>query len=203
MSTCLLGLLLWGGPALAAREPPDYRAELVRAAAARAEALNAEGLYPEAVDFARRFQAGVEPAADVAYEAAYALNRMAKLEDALDAYTQTLALNPDHAAARYDRGELLLALGRPGEAREDLLAAARLRPDHWAAHFRLAELAGHDRDVAAFEEHLMAALRNGFDLRTLLADPTWTSWISDPGLGPVLQKLIIVYGDERILEGLR
>lgn len=198
----LLGLLLAVAPARADRQPPDYRAELHRAAAARAEALNAEGRYQEAVELARRYQKGVEPAADVAYEAAYALNRMAKLDEALDAYDEVLKLDPEHAAAHYDRGELLLALGRPEKARADLEAAARLRPDHWVAHFRLAELAGRDGDVIAFEDHLMAALRQGFDLRTLLADPTWRSWFRDPRLGPVLRKLVIVYGDERMLEGL-
>lgn len=200
----VVGLLLAlvARPAVAAREPPDYRAELVRAAAARAETLNAQGLYPEAVDFAERFQEGVTPAADVAYEAAYALNRMAKLKAALAAYGEVLALDPDHAAARYDRGELLIALGRPEDARADLEAAARLRPDHWAAHFRLAELAGRAGDPVALEEHLMQALRQGFDLRTMLADPTWRSWFRDPRLGPVLQKLVIVYGDESMLEGL-
>lgn len=202
--TLLLAMVLGpgSGTALAAKEPPDYRQELIHAAAGRLEALNAEGRYEDVVTLARRFQRAVEPAADVAYEAAYAKNRMAKLDDALDAYTEVLRLDPDHVAARYDRGELLLAMGRPEEAREDLLIAARLRPDHWAAHFRLAELAGHDRDVVAFEDHLMAALRQGFDLRTLLADPTWRGWFKDPLLGPVLQKLVIVYGDERMLEGL-
>ncbi len=191
------------GAALAAREPADYRAELHRAAAARAEQMNQGGLYADALAFAERWQRAVEPSSVVAYEAAYALNRMAKLDEALDAYSRCIELDPKNAAARYDRGELLLALGRPDEARADLHAAAELRPDHWAAHFRLAELAGKDRDVIAFEEHLMAALRQGFDLRTLLADPTWVSWFRDPLLGPVLQKLVTVYGDERMLEELR
>jgi len=194
--------LLLVGAALAAREPADYREELFHAAAAQVEALNADGRYEDALALAKRFQRGVEPSAAVGYEAAYALNRMAKLDDALEAYGEVIALDPNDAAARYDRGELLIAMGRADEAREDLEVAARLRPDHWAAHFRLAEIAGHDGDTTAFEEHLMAALRQGFDLHTLLADPTWRGWFHDPKLGPVLRKLVIVYGDESMLEGL-
>ena len=190
------------GAALAAREPPDYREELFRAAAAQVEALNADGRYEDALALAKRFQKGVAPSSEVGYEAAYALNRMAKLDEALSAYGEVIALDPDNAAARYDRGELLIAMGRPDQAREDLEVAARLRPDHWAAHFRLAEIAGHDGDVQAFQEHLMAALRQGFDLHTLLADPTWRAWFRDPKLGPVLRKLVVVYGDESMLEGL-
>lgn len=194
--------LLVIGAALAARQPPDYRQELFRAAAAQVEALNADGRYEDALALAKRFERGVEPSAAVGYEAAYALNRMARLDEALRAYGEVIELDPNDAAARYDRGELLIAMGRPDDAREDLEVAARLRPDHWAAHFRLAEIAGHDGDVAAFEEHLMAALRQGFDLHTLLADPTWRGWFRDPKLGPVLRKLVVVYGDESMLEGL-
>lgn len=174
----------------------------MRAAAARAEALNAAGQYEDAIDFARSFQRSVTPAADVAYEIAFALNRMAKLEDAVDAYGDVLELNPEHAAALYDRGEILLALGRDEEALHDLEAVARLRPDHWVVHFRLAELAGKRGDSLAFEEHLTDALRQGFDLRTLLKDPTWRGWFQDPKLGPILKKLVTVYGDETMLEGL-
>ena len=66
-----------------------------------------------------------------------------------------------------------------------------------------AQLAGHRRDSAALETHLMAALRNGFDLQTLLADPIWREWAVDPELGPPIAGLIVVYGDESILEQLR
>lgn len=203
MSGILLGVsLLIARPVWAGREPPDFRAELFSAAAAQAEAYNAEGRFADAIAFGERFQRAVAPAADVAYEVAYAYNGQGELDAALRAYNTVIELDPHHAAARYDRGELLLARKRYADARVDFEEAARLRPDHWVVHFRLAELAGRDGDSVAFEAHLTDALRCGFDFRTALADPTWRGWFRDPKLGPVLVKLITVYSDEALLDGL-
>jgi tetratricopeptide (TPR) repeat protein len=198
----MLLLVLLGG-ARADRTPPDYRDELHQAVAAQVAALAARGDIEEATTLGARFQARVEPSAAVLYELGLLYNRLGQLNEARDHYDRALALDPDNAAARYDRGELLLSQGEVEAARVDLEEAARLRPDHWAAHYRLAQLAGHRRDSAALEEHLMGALRNGFDLQTLLADPIWRQWARDPELGPPIAGLIVVYGDESILEQLR
>lgn len=198
-------LCLWSalpGTAFAARQPEDFRAELVSAAAAQAEALNADGRFDDAIAFAERYQDAVEPAADVAYEVAYAYNGKGEIDRALRAYDAVIALDPHHAAARYDRGELLLSKGRDAEAQADFEEAARARPDHWAVHFRLAELSGRAGDAPAFEAHLTDALRCGFDFRTAIADPTWRAWFRDPKLGPILTKLVTVYSDEQLLQGL-
>ena len=156
---------------------------------------------PVAVTFTRRFEETVGASADLIYERAYALNRQGEVDDALDAYGEALKLDPDHAAARYDRGELYLAQGEDAAARADLEAAARLRPDHWAAWFRLAQLDARAGDPEGMEAHLIEALRQGFDLGLLVADPHWRAWFQDPRLGPVLTRLVTVYGDEHLLEG--
>lgn len=195
------GLLLCS--AQAARTPSDYRSDLHQAAAAEVAALAARGLVEEAMGLGKRFQTRVEPSAAVLYELGLLHNQLGQTSEALDHYDRVLVMDPDHAAARYDRGELLLGQGEVERARTDLESAARLRPDHWAAHYRLAQLAGHRRDSTALEAHLMAALRNGFDLQTLLADPIWRQWAVDPELGPPIAGLIVVYGDESILEQLR
>jgi tetratricopeptide (TPR) repeat protein len=184
------------------RPLPDYRAAVLATAAAHAAALNAAGRYPDAVDYGRRFVGRVTPTAGVAYEVAYAWNRMGDLSAALAWYGRALELDPEHAASRYDRGEILLALGRDEEAAPDLEAAARLRPDHWAVHFRLAMLAGRAGDRDRFEVHLTDALRQGFDFRAVASDAEWRAFARDDKLGDVIAKLIVVYGDERVLEGL-
>lgn len=189
--------------ASAARPPADYRRELHRSAAAEVAALAARGQVEEALTLGKRFQTRVEPSSAVLYEIGLLHNQLGQLSEAMDHYDRALKIDPDNAAARYDRGELLLERGESEAARADLEAAATLRPDHWAAHYRLAELAGHRRDSAALETHLMAALRNGFALQTLLADPIWRKWAVDPELGPPIAGLIVVYGDESILEQLR
>ena len=198
--------------ARAAREPDDYRADLMAGAAARVSSVSESGALEDAIALAERFQRQVEPSAPVTYEIAYALNRMGRRSEAIARYTKALALDPDHAPSLYDRGELYLLDGRASLAKADFARAAALVPDHWAVHFRLAELAARDHDAAAFESHLTDAVRNGFDFRSLIVpgpdgaptmDPNWRAWAHDPDLGKVITKLVVLYSQEDLLELLQ
>jgi tetratricopeptide (TPR) repeat protein len=191
------------GSAHALRPPPDYRQELALAAAAQIDTLIAQGQLKEAEDFGARFLRRVEPSAAVHYELGLLQNRLGNLDDALRHYDAAIDLDPDHAAARYDRGELLLARGAVEKATADMERAAALRPDHWVVHFRLAELAGERSDLDAMEGHLMEALRHGFPLETLVRDATWRQWAADPARGAIISRIIVVYGDESLLDTLR
>jgi tetratricopeptide (TPR) repeat protein len=202
------GVLAFGimlATALAAPPPPpDYRAEVVGQAVRHLEALQAAGQLDAVVREGERFQEHVEPHADVAYEVALAENRRSQGgRAAMEAYDAVLDLDPSHAAARYDRGELHLSAGDAEAARADFLAAAEARPDHWVVHFRLAHLAGLAGDARGLEDHLTEALRHGFSFRTITADPTWRGWMRDPALGSVIARLIVVYDDESLIEELR
>lgn len=201
----MVGSLLFLLAAVASAVPPpaDFRAVVHRSAAAELEALNGSGHHQEVLVQGARFEKHVEGAALVRYEMAYAANRLGQERKALRLYTRALALEPDLAIALYDRGELRLVSGDLLGARVDFEAAAEARPDHWAVHFRLAHLAGREGDVRAFEEHLVDALRNGFDFRTLLDDADWRAWSHDPQLGRVLHRLLVVYSDESLYERLR
>lgn len=198
----LLALLV-GGPARATRDPQDYRARLHQDAAARAEALNATGRSEEALALCEEQVEAFGEDAAVLYEWAFSLNTQGRLEKAEEVYGRVLALDPRHAAARYDRAELRLARGEVEGAAQDLRVAAEERPDHWAAHFRLAEVAARQGDAAAFEVSLMAALSNGLDLRSLGLDPDWQGFARDPVVGPVLVRILSVYGDATTLDQLR
>ena len=189
--------------ARAAREPDDYRKDLMAGAAARVSSVSESGALEDAIALAERFQRQVEPSAPVTYEIAYALNRMGRRQEAIARYTKALALDPDHAPSLYDRGELYLLDGRVALAKADFERAAVLVPDHWAVHFRLAELAARDHDAAGFESHLTDAVRNGFDFRTIVADPNWRGWARDPELGKVITKLVVLYSQEDLLEMLQ
>jgi tetratricopeptide (TPR) repeat protein len=189
--------------AWAAREPQDYRADLMTGAATRVSRLSEAGQYEAAKALAERFQRQVEPSAPVTYEIALALNQMGKRSEAIATYTKALALDPDHAASLYDRGELYLLDGRVDLAQADFERAVVLAPGHWAVHFRLAELAARAHDTAAFESHLTDAVRNGFDFRTIVGDPNWHAWARDPDLGKVITKLVVLYSKEDLLELLQ
>ena len=199
----MLALALVLGAARAAREPDDYRADLMTGAATRVSRATERGAPEDAIALAERFQRQVEPSAPVTYEIAYALNRMGRRSEAVATYTKALALDPDHAASLYDRGELYLLDDRLDLARADFERAAVLVPTHWAVHFRLAELAARAHDTAAFESHLFAAVSNGFDFRTIAKDPHWQGWARDPELGKVITKLVVLYSQEDLLELLQ
>ena len=187
----------------AIRDPPDYRASLHQAAAAQVEGLARQRSPEEALDFGKQFIRRVEPAAMVLYEMGLLQYQLGESNAALKYYDQAIALDPNLATARYDRAEIRLAQGDLNGAREDLQRAADVRSDHWVIHFRLAEIAGHERDAAAMDRHLFQALRHGFDFRTIVEDPTWRTWSRDPLLGPIIARFIIVYSDEQILQKLR
>ena len=154
-----------------------------RAAAAELERLNARGEFEAVLEHGARFSKRVEPAGVVTYEMAYAANRQGQLPEALALYDRAIDEDPDLAAAFYDRGELLPERGDDADARADFLRAAALRPDHWAVHFRLAHMAGRAGDPQLLQEHLMEALRHGFDFRTITSDPDWRAWARNPKLG--------------------
>jgi len=170
--------------------------------AAQASGLNAEGRFREVVALVERFDRAVQPLALLSYEAGYAHNRLGEIDKALLHYTQAITLDGELASARYDRGELYLTQSRWKKAREDFETVIRVLPDHWAGHFRMAHLAGVAADPAGMEKHLTNAIRTGFDMAVVVEDPSWRGWAKDPALGAVLRKIIILYGDEKLLDDL-
>ncbi len=196
----LLTFIALSGVCGADMPPPDYLAEVSQRAAATLETMNMQGLHEDAVAWGASFQSHIAKSADVTYEVAFALNAMGKPAEARKQYRRVLKLDPLHAAAWYDLGELYLLDGDFKAARNAFEQATRLRPDHWVGHFRLAEIAGISGDADAFNTHLKDALREGFSFRTVVDDPRWRTFFTDEELGDVIRRLITVYGDESLLE---
>jgi tetratricopeptide (TPR) repeat protein len=190
--------------ALAAAEvpPPDYRDALMEAAAAQVAVLAKDEGLDAARDFAKKWERTVGEDARVAYEVGLAARLSGEQGLARDELDRALKLDPALVTARYDRGEMLLSAGDLEGAAEDFRAVVAARPEHWAGHFRLADLAARNKDVRAFEAHLLDALRNGFAVRDVARDPRWHGYLADAELGPVLRRLVIVYQDESVLDAL-
>lgn len=76
------------------------------------------------------------------------LLNLRRLEEAIDAYQQAIALNPVRAAAHYGKGYALFELRRLEEAQAAFLEATRIEPGHAQATqaLRLVERAILDRD---------------------------------------------------------
>ena len=186
--------------------PPDYRDALLSAAEAEADLRIAEGDLDGAHDLVTRFRERVEDDARLVYELGLIarLRGDAALSERL--VRQALEMDPELGFAWYDLGELLLLDGDLREAQLAFERAAALTADHpngWAGPFRLAELAGLQGDVEAFDRELKVAVSRGFQFKTVVGDPTWTGFLEDPALGEVLERLIVVYGEEHILPGWR
>lgn len=182
--------------------PPDYAEALSRSAAAEVERLAAEQGMEAAVRFAERWASRVGPDADVYYEVGLAWRLAGDERRARTALDRALELDPAHLGALYDRGEVRLNAGDLAGAESDFREVVRLAPERWAGHFRLADLAARHGDPAAFERHLMDALRRGFELRAVVGDPRWSAYLADARLGPILRRLVVVYQGDEVLRSL-
>lgn len=190
-------------PALYAEIPaPSYRVSLEQgAAAAVAELARDQGL-DAARDLAKAWQAELGESAEVAYEMGLACRLHGQDAEARRWLDAALARAPEHVAARYDRGELLLNAGDLEAAQADFEEVVRLAPRRWAGHFRLADIAGRRGDVLGLSNHLTDALRAGFVLTQLVGDPRWTTWLGDEQIGPPLRTLILEYGGQETLDAI-
>ena len=186
----------------AAPPAPDYGEELGARLAAEVE-RRSEQDPAAAAAWGERALRRVGALGALRYATALAHNRAGDRDEALRLYDAVIAEDPEHRGALYDRAELRLLMGDPAGAEADLARLLRLPPVHWTTHFRLAQLAAGRGDALAFEAALMDALRVGFELRTLALDPVWRGWLDDPTLGPVLTRIITVYGSEGLLLQLR
>lgn len=190
---------------LAAAEivPPDYVTVLTEGAGKQVSRLGVEA-GPEAAEvFAKRWMRTFGESARVTYELGLVWRLAGDDPHARRYLDQALVLDPDLAAARYDRGEVRLSDGDLAGAAEDFAAVTRLQPEAWPGWFRMADLAGRAGDARAFEAHLLKALRLGFSVSAVAEDPTWRSFLDDPEIGPVYTRLVRVYQGEEVLRELR
>ncbi|MDH3786807.1 MAG: tetratricopeptide repeat protein, partial [Acidobacteriota bacterium] len=82
-----------------------------------------------------------------------------KTEEALRLVDRAIQLGPSDAEAHYNRGLLLLRLGRDGEAEGSLLAAVRLRADFAEAYYDLALLRQSREAFADAESDYLQAIK--------------------------------------------
>ena len=184
---------------------PDYRTELGARYAAEVRSLASSDRPGTALERAAEIEAQVGPFVQVRYEAALAQNRAGAIRSAIRAYGRVLELDPDHVGALYDRGELLLVEGATADrsrARRDLERAEELRPDHWAVPYRLALLAGQDKDQTEMANALTRALRNGLDLGLLATDPAWDPLLRQERTGSALLRFVRTYGSDALVTDL-
>ncbi len=196
------GWLLLVALARAELAPPDYTTSLTEAAAKEVARVGEEQGAGEAEKFARRWTRAFGPTARVTYELGLAWRLAGDDAHARRFLDEALVLDPELVAARYDRGEIRLADGDLDGAEDDFRVVVRSSPGAWAGWFRMAQIAGQRGDATAFEAHLLRALRTGFQVRAVAQDPTWRSLLQAPEVGPVLERLVLVYQGPEVLREL-
>ncbi len=195
--TLLILSTAWSRP-----EPKDYRSVLNTDLGRTVSILNSAGKYREAIQIGGRIQRSVDRFPRVSYEIGYAHHRLGELAAAVRNYDAALQRDPELTTALYDRGEIHLQEGRLDSAKADFLLVSKQTPTHWAGHFRLAHLAGLVGDADGFKQHLMNAIEHGFDLETVQSDPDWVSFTKNHKIRPVLRKVIVLYGNDVLLQWL-
>ena len=196
-------MMLFWAAALAELPPPDYREAVLDAVESQADALIADGALDAALELVSSFREQVTEDGRLAYEEGLVLRLMGRQDEARAALELAVELSPELGYGWYDLGEVLLSSGDLEAARAAFQRASDLTEDHpqgWAGPFRLADLAGRDRDAEAFERWLKEALRRGFSFRVVEADPTWAGFLDTPELADVLRTLATVYGNEQVIE---
>jgi tetratricopeptide (TPR) repeat protein len=81
--------------------------------------------------------ASVEQCADSDYNLGVALERLGKVQEAIDHYEQALRLKPDFAGAHHNLGSALFQAGKVPEAIGHYEQAVRIKPDYAEAHNNL------------------------------------------------------------------
>ena len=186
----LFTMVVWAG-----RPPTDYRDILIEKTIAQIDRKNQEQSLAEALAYGSDFSTSVFESAIVFYEMGLACNRKDKTKEAITYYNKALKIQPDMMEALYDRAELYMLRGDLQMAKKDLQRA--LKTNHWIVHFRLAEIAGREKDTDTLELQLIEAIRYGFPLNSLFQfGDHWQNWAKDPTLGRVLRRVIFLYGSE-------
>tara|TARA_B100000530_G_scaffold333950_1_gene282904 strand:- start:760 stop:1380 length:621 start_codon:yes stop_codon:yes gene_type:complete len=198
----LLAFVLHLPVADAARVPADYRAVLGSDLATEVSLLNQSGRYRDAIKLAGRMRRSVGRLPSVSYEAGYAHYQLGEMEAAVRHYDAAILNDPRLAMAYYDRGEIHLTEGRLIQAQSDFERVVELQPKHWVGHFRLAHMAGLTENATLFETHLMAAISAGFSFNSVLNDPDWKRFTMHAELQHVLRKIIVLYGNDDLLQWL-
>ena len=183
----------------AIRLPQDYRVEQVSEQVRQLEEMSARQEFQLVIDQGMRFQDQFEPSPAVAYEVALAASLMGNVDLALQYYDRVVELDPQHAAARYDRGEIfLLTLGDVDAAKVDFNVAAEVVSNHWGVYYRLAHIACYELDLQQLELNLDRAVAHGLDFQVLVQDRQWREWAQHPILGPVLKVVFLRYTTEQV-----
>ena len=183
----------------AIRPPQDYREEQVDAQIQQLETMAVRQEYQSVIDQGLRFQDQFEPSPAVGYEVALAARLMGNVDLALQYYDHVIELDPHHAAARYDRGEIfLLTLGDVESAKADFQVASAVVSNHWGVYYRLAHIACYELDLQALELNLDRAVAHGLDFQVLVQDPQWREWAKHSVLGSVLKRVFLRYTTESV-----
>ncbi len=161
----------------------------------------AEGVTDEAVARVDAFQRALFHDAGLEYLAGLASKYAGDDREAVRRYEAALALDPDLVEAWYDLGEIRLTQGdfeaaRTAFQRVDEIGTGGKAP--WLGPWRLAEVAAHTHDPAAFERHLERALKHGFSFQQIVGLPNWRKFYADPDIGPVLRSFLTVYADPSV-----
>ena len=184
--------------------PPDYEAALRSQAEEQTDLLLSRQQTELARKHIENFRAHISDDARLTYEHGLVLRFSGKPHEAIELLEKAIQMDPKLAEAWYDLGEAQINVDEEDNAIHSFEQAAKLSVEHpngWAAPYRLAEIAGNTKDIAAFEKWLEEAMKRGFSfVHTLQGNVRWKTFFNDPDLGDIMRRLITVYENEKLLD---
>ena len=148
-----------------------------------------------AIDLARDFSRTVFPSASLYYEVALSINTAGELDDAIVCYNYALEVDPNHVGALYDLAEIHLLKQSFQKSKQYLLRLAELSTVHWVVHYRLAQIAAHERDVVELKDQLRKAMHHGMPQQILIDDKVqWQTFLDDPEVSLSLEMFLQAIG---------
>lgn len=164
-----------------------------------------EAMLDQAITDAHSFQNTLFPDARIEYLIGLAHKYAGRTDQAVIHFRRAVARDPKRQDAWHDLGESYLTKGRYEEAKVAFQHVSKLvnRGAHsWLGPWRLGEIAAHQGDPDAFEEHMREALRRGFSFNQIRGLENWRTFYANPKLHDSIEKLVTVYGDPELLRSL-
>jgi tetratricopeptide (TPR) repeat protein len=105
--------------------------------------------FPEALDFTRKGISIAPNDANLFFAMGNAQYGLRRIEEAARCYQETLRLEPSHASAHFNLGQMFMLLGQPLSAAQEARAALQYDPQHPHAQELLVEAEEKSRELRA------------------------------------------------------
>lgn len=153
----------------------------------------------EALVLVRDFEHTVFSSATLYYEVGLSMNQSGDLDGAIACYQQSLTIETDHIGALYDLAEIHFLKRELDISKQYLLRLTELSTVHWVVHYRLAQIAAHNKDVRHLEQYLSQAIHHGMPTQIFRDDVVqWRTFLTESTVALSLEMFLQAQGQRDV-----